>query len=259
MTSLLLLALVAAAPSDAAAKYGLKPDLVQQTAVGAAFGQFTFPAWALKGVPASGRVAAVEALGAFAKAYTGTDEFKKAYASRRAEVLQNHASSKPTPPAPKQTYEAFVAAQRAEYAGKVADMEKVVATMPAAQQPQMRKMLADQRAANEKFLGDRKTIEAMLNATADGAQAEYQRHLEAWTKDEATLPNERPEAGLKASLEHLLAVTADVDFGAKVQNARFVKADYENKPAEWKYCFRAGKDATAAARRFAQAWAAELK
>jgi hypothetical protein len=39
----------------------------------------------------------------------------------------------------------------------------------------------------------------------------------------------------------------------------FVNNDYERKPPEWKLCFRAGKEATAAARVFASDWLAELK
>jgi hypothetical protein len=40
---------------------------------------------------------------------------------------------------------------------------------------------------------------------------------------------------------------------------RFANEDYEGKPAEWKICFRAGKEATEAARAFARSWLTELE
>ena len=38
----------------------------------------------------------------------------------------------------------------------------------------------------------------------------------------------------------------------------FENAAYEQKPSQWKMCFRAGKEATGAARATAQAWLKEL-
>jgi hypothetical protein len=39
----------------------------------------------------------------------------------------------------------------------------------------------------------------------------------------------------------------------------FADEKLEAKPAEWKLCFRAGKEATGAARAFAEGWLAELE
>jgi hypothetical protein len=63
-------------------------------------------------------------------------------------------------------------------------------------------------------------------------------------------------------LREFLAVSADVDFAAKLTSKNgkmiFENPSYEQKPGQWKMCFRAGKDATAAARAAAQAWLKEL-
>jgi hypothetical protein len=72
-----------------------------------------------------------------------------------------------------------------------------------------------------------------------------------------------PAVQLAKRLEAFLAATDDVDFEATThdQGSRrmFDKAEYEAKPAEWKMCYRAGKETTEAVRAFARDWLAELK
>ncbi|WP_224994421.1 hypothetical protein [Cesiribacter sp. SM1] len=69
---------------------------------------------------------------------------------------------------------------------------------------------------------------------------------------------------LKQRLREFLAVTADVDFAAALEKHPymnkmvFVNQEYESKPEEWKKAFRAGNEATAAARQFAGQWLKEL-
>jgi hypothetical protein len=65
-------------------------------------------------------------------------------------------------------------------------------------------------------------------------------------------------------LRQFLAVCKDVDFNASLLpkgadgKRRFAQTVHEQKPAEWKACYRAGKAPLDAARAAANAWLAEL-
>src|SRR5262249_34386946 len=63
-------------------------------------------------------------------------------------------------------------------------------------------------------------------------------------------------------LREFLQLSADVDFDArlKTQDGRsvFENPAYQAKSSQWKMCFRAGREATAAARAAVQAWLTEL-
>lgn len=69
-------------------------------------------------------------------------------------------------------------------------------------------------------------------------------------------------AQLKERLTYFLAETKQVPWDAKLEekNGRkvFVSATLEAKPNWWKFCWRAGPEATNAAREFATQWLAEL-
>lgn len=75
--------------------------------------------------------------------------------------------------------------------------------------------------------------------------------------------DKNPNVTLKRRLEQFLELSADVNFAAETTGEgparRFVKPEDEAKPREWKMCFRAGPEATAAARAFAKEWLAELQ
>jgi hypothetical protein len=67
---------------------------------------------------------------------------------------------------------------------------------------------------------------------------------------------------LAKRLRDFLAATADVDFNAALVTTgrvrRFAEPRYEQKPAAWKMCYRAGRESTEAARAAATAWLKEL-
>lgn len=71
-----------------------------------------------------------------------------------------------------------------------------------------------------------------------------------------------PNVTLRRRLQEFLDLSADVDFAAATTGSgssrRFVKEEYEAKSSQWKMCFRAGKEATGAARAFAQEWMESL-
>jgi len=63
-------------------------------------------------------------------------------------------------------------------------------------------------------------------------------------------------------LREFLTMSADVNFDAKLVTSNgaklFADPALQGKPDAWKMCFRAGREATAAARTAAQAWLKEL-
>jgi hypothetical protein len=71
-----------------------------------------------------------------------------------------------------------------------------------------------------------------------------------------------PDVTLRKRLRSFLDATRDVDFEAETRGTggsrRFVLPTDEARPPEWKMCFRAGPEATGAARSFAQKWLDEL-
>jgi hypothetical protein len=92
--------------------------------------------------------------------------------------------------------------------------------------------------------------------------AQQQSEQAAYKEKQARYP-EKPTALLKAALQRFLSETAEVDFAAKLVDIGghqvFSEDRYEAKPDAWKRAFRAGREATGAAREAAQAWLAELK
>ena len=83
--------------------------------------------------------------------------------------------------------------------------------------------------------------------------------MKAWEQELPASPN-----GLIARrLREFLNETADLDFAARLvrqgDKMKFADPKYEQKSSQWKLCFRAGKDATGAARALAEQWLKELK
>lgn len=77
-------------------------------------------------------------------------------------------------------------------------------------------------------------------------------------ENEKKFPAE-PVVMIEKRLSDFLSISATVDFDAALNGGQFVKPEYEKKPAEWKMCFRAGKEVVMAAREEAAKWLAELR
>jgi hypothetical protein len=99
-------------------------------------------------------------------------------------------------------------------------------------------------------------------------QQAYQQQLEQHKTEiaewEKTYPANNPNGMIKSWLEDFIDKTKDVDFKAETAidengGTVFIKKDYEGKDYLWKLCFRAGKETSESARRFAQNWLSELK
>jgi hypothetical protein len=76
-------------------------------------------------------------------------------------------------------------------------------------------------------------------------------------KNEKIYPSD-PDVLIKKRLEDFLSLSATVDFDAEVLNGRFLKREYEAKSAQWKMCYRAGKEVVDAARTEARNWLKEM-
>ncbi len=194
-------------------------------------------------LPPAGRTAAVEAAFAWARSWYGSDAFKTRYATRRAEL-------KPEP----RVFELTVDEElKATAAREARDREETLAALPAEQREQMR-VAFEQVAAMEKDPQFAAMRRQGLERDRVDAQREYEDNVRYW---EANFPAD-PQVLVVRHLQNFLAVSADVDYAAELVTEsgtrKFANPAYERKPEEWKLCFRAGREATTAARQQAEAW-----
>lgn len=98
----------------------------------------------------------------------------------------------------------------------------------------------------------------MIEARRAEEKQQYEAELEKWEKNYPT----DHRLLIARRLQKFLAVSVDVDFNAQLVEIdgymKFADEQYEKKSAEWKLCFRAGKETVDAARAFATAWLATL-
>lgn len=211
-------------------------------------------AGAFRAVTGAARAALAEATIAWARAYTSSPAFKKAYAEHRMTV-------KPQPPAFDGTPDEELAKQKAEQEENAAEMKKTIAAMP----PDQRKMMEEAIKASADAMAQMDTPE-MRKMQLDGIRmqresqmASYEADLQKWEQDYP----EKPEPLIARRLQAFLDASASVDFDAKVEprdgKLRFVNPAYEGKDAYWKLSYRAGRETVAAARTAAQAWLDALR
>jgi hypothetical protein len=205
----------------------------------------------LKALPPAERVAVVNALGAAAKAWFGTPDFQAAYRKK-------YEASLPDDLKPPRTAKQIADELRAEQAKGLREMEEALKGMSGDMRKQMEAAATQMRAAL-------KQQEAMIDTmAAEQAKEERARYDEAKNRppDPDAAPAD-PRVALKRALREFLDRTAGVDYAAALKPSSgrklFVSAAFEQKPKEWKQCYRAGKDACEAARTFATTWLAELK
>ena len=205
----------------------------------------------LKALAPAERVAVVNALGAAAKAWFGTPEFKAAY-QKKYEV------SLPDDLKPPRTAKQIADQMRADMKKNLVEIDEALKSVSGDLRKQMEAAAAQMRASL-------KEQEAMVDAmAAQQAQEEKERYEEAKNRppDPDAAPAD-PRVALKRALKEFVDRTAGIDYAAALKTSSgrklFVSAAFEQKPKEWKLCFRAGKDACEAARTFATTWLAELK
>ena len=211
------------------------------------------PAKAFKPLPEAARAQMATAGVGWLKSYTASPEFTRQYAL----VRQAH---KPTPPQFDGTPEDELKKADEEQARQAEESKKAIAALPAEQREQIERAMnaAQAMTAQMNTPEMRKTrLEGIASGRADRMR-EYEQALPAWTRDYP----ENPAPIVAKRLREFLAISADVDFAAVLTSRNgkmvFENQGYEDKPAQWKLCYRAGKDATAAARAAVQAWLKEL-
>jgi hypothetical protein len=205
----------------------------------------------LKAVPAVQRAAIVTALGAAARTYFATPEFKAQYKTEYDARLPDEVK-------PPRSAKQISDEMKADMENGLAEMEKAVQALQGDMRKQADAALVQARIQVKEQIKQTDAIAAQL------AAEEKQRHEEATSRppDPDALPAD-PRLALKTSLRQFLDETAGVDYAAalKTENGmkRFTRASYEAKPKAWKMCFRAGQEACDAARAFATSWLEELK
>jgi len=200
-------------------------------------------------LPPAGRAAAVTETVDWAKAYLKSPTFAKAWADAREQ-------NKPTAPEAVST-DAAIAKQNADQQKQLEDLKKMAASLP----PDQRQAIEASIKQMEAMAADPK-MQAMQRQTVDAQhaddQAKYQKDLKEWQDN---YPAD-PKVIVARKLHDFLTMSADVDFDAQLvpRNGKkyFANLNYEMKPAPWKFCFRAGREAVTAARNAATAWLKEL-
>ncbi|MBI5896343.1 MAG: hypothetical protein HZB24_10210 [Desulfobacterales bacterium] len=189
------------------------------------------------------------------KTYTETDAFKTDYANQRA-------SAKPSPPESKGTvdaqYTAFLDKQRQD----VEKTKQDIAKMPPDMQKQMQAVVKQMEDNIEKTAKDPQMAAIMKQSYEQegiSAQKDYQDRLATWEKKYP----EDSKMLIAGRLHQFLEVSQNIPFGAElVQKGKLMKfADpqFEAQTAEWKLCYRAGREPVQAARAFVGEWLSQIE
>ena len=247
----------AAWAQSAVTRLGVAENNAHQLVLSAMRGGYGFYGNASKSFLALGpsaRAMAVNDVVAWAKAYVKSDAFKQAWAKEREDA-------KPKAPVVSGTTDDAVKSYDAQVQKQIDDLKKAAASM----QPDQRKVMEEtikqitaQMEASAKDPSQQALKKQAIEGERTGDQTRYQSDLKKWQED---FPVD-PSPVIAQRLRDFLTMSADVNFDAKVINRDgrkyFADEQYEHKPEEWKICFRAGREATSAARSAATAWLAQL-
>ncbi len=243
--------------SDVLAKLSLEPTAAKTSFLDSLASGSVYhyeAAEAFKALPLASRAAIVRAGLGWVKAYAGMAEFKEAYLA-----LREH--NKPQPPAARPAADEQTKKMRAELEQNIAEMRKNMAAMDAETKKAMEAAIQEMRAQMERMEKDPQQKEMMRQAVEMSSAEDKERYaaeVKAW---EQRYPAD-PRRLIKKRINEFLAASSGVDYAAKLlpsgDKMIFANDEYERKAPEWKLCFRAGKEASEAARAFATSWLAEL-
>ena len=250
-------AIAAQSGADVLAKLGLDKASAGENLLGSLTSGYIYDpiaAKAFKALPASARADIVRAGLAWVKAYASSPEFKAAYKKQRDE-------RKPRPPDPVPSADEQIAKMKADLETGIANMRQVAAGGDADMKKSMEEAIKQMRVQIEEM--DKPAMKENFRLGAEMQTAQNQANsesaLKTWNED---LP-EDPGKLVAKRIRQFLETSGDVDFSAELVSRGdrkiFAKEEYERKSAYWKTCFRAGKEATEAARAFAKAWLEDLK
>jgi hypothetical protein len=246
----------AVAGADVLTQLGLTLDAVKE-AVGsiitAGVSNPGLPAQAFKLMPPAARAQAAIAGVAWLKTYAASADFQRQY-------LQVRKRHKPDAPTYELTPEQELKKTDDDQKQQFEESKQAIAGLP----PEQRKVMEDalKNAADlaaKTNTPEQRTIrlDAIRLERAERAK-EYDAALAKWKQD---YPDD-PRPVIVRRLREFMQLSADVDFNAtlKTRDGRsvFENPAYQAKSSQWKMCFRAGREATAAARAAVQAWLTEL-
>jgi predicted Zn-dependent protease len=205
------------------------------------------------------RVSLVETVGNYVKGFVSSKDFVKRYNEYRE-------SQKPSPPEKPQSSDELKNKQREDLKKSIEDMKVTKSQMPTDQQAMFDETIKTlQEQLKELDNPDNPMYSPEMDKIMRESYAQqledHKQKLSEWGKK---YPADNPNGMVKHWLEEFIAKSKEVDFNAKTAldekgRTLFVKQEYENKDYLWKICFRAGKETTESARKFAQAWLSELK
>jgi hypothetical protein len=205
-----------------------------------------------RALPGEERGEVIWALALCARAYVESNAFDEAYSALREQ-------NKPTPPNFTETVDEEADAWLADTKRQLQETrQSVLPQLPEAQRADFETMLAQ----NEAMYADPKTIEMqrqMLAAQRTAEQADYVDQMQRWELD---YPAD-PKPLVVKHLTDFIAVADAVDFDAQLTERDgkqvFVNPDYERKSPEWRWTYRAGRQAVASARKAAEIWLEDLR
>ncbi len=252
---------------DALTALGVRPDqariaLIEVLASGRLYQEAAKTAF-LKAATPEARVALVNGALTWSKEYTDSPEFAKRYATARAQAEPRLSMGR------KWTAEEELTRRQAFLDQRIATEKKRLDDPPSPRQTPEQQQA--RRTATEERIKRMETDRARYDDPA--ARAELRKPLEVedqrYKEEHARWEEDYPadfRVAIARRLRDFLALSATVDFGAKLvpctnssrHHACFADAAYESRPAEWKRCYRAGKEPVEAARTFATNWLREL-
>lgn len=239
-------------------------NLTEETAKADIFHAVTGPSFfipnvkAFKTISPEERVSTIKLIGKSIKEYVASKEFIEKYNQYREE-------KKPRPPQEPKHTEELKNEQRENLKKSIAELEKNKANVAKNQQAifdELIKGLNQQVQAIDDPKNQMFTPE--MNTSMQQAHAlrmnEYAKNVAAW---ELAYPKNNPNPMIKRWMTTFLDSSSGIDFDAKTEaiggKIKFTQPEYEQKDRQWKFYFRAGKEAVTAARTFAQDWLEELR
>jgi hypothetical protein len=245
---------------DSMADFGLKANTLEERIVESLV-QGYVPAYPDKKIfkTASPSVQAAfvkNTLGWF-KSYTETGAFKMDYEKQRE-------SAKPSPPVSKGTPDEQYAKFLAEQRRSLETTKQDVAKMPPDMQKQMQSALKQMEANIESMAKDPQ-MAAMMKENYEresiSDQKNYQDRLATWEKKYPV----DPQVLIAARLRQFLDVSQNIPFDAELAPSpqgklmKFADPMYEAQSAQWKLCYRAGREPVNAARAFVGEWLSQIE
>ena len=190
------------------------------------------------------------------KTYTESAAFQADYDKQRA-------AAKPAPPKPKGTPDEQFAKYLAEQRQSVEEMKKSVAKMTPDMQKQLQGTVQQMEASVEQTAKDPQMSAMMKQGFAQQAESDQKAYEKDLADYAAKYPAD-PKVLIASRLHKFLDLSKDVAFDAKLVPSgggkmRFADSQYEAKPAEWKLCYRAGKEPVEAARAFVSDWLRQIE